>query len=150
MAKAAQNWRFWYFLLAWLLLPIVKFMIRTFGFQNTCQKLMGDPFKELPLDHATPGTQTIELATSIQRSVLQAGRFWPDKRNNCLQRASVACFLLRSKKIPCKVEIGVKGKKTQPQEYAHAWIEVLGQPIGESRQSLENYLTFCSISKHDV
>lgn len=150
MAKSTKNWNICYFLLGWTLLPVITLMIRTFGFQKTCWKILGDPFDELPKHQLQTDEQSVQIASCIQKSILQAGRFWPDKHNNCLQRASVACFIIRAKKVPCRIKLGVIGEKSQSSEFAHAWIEVLGQPIGESYQSLENYFPFQFKSKNNV
>ena len=135
------------FLLAWFLLPVIKYMIRAKGFRWTCQKIHDNPFNELPIRNESISANQVEIANSIHKSVLQAGRYWPHKRNNCLQRASVGCFLIRAKNIPCCIKLGFKGNNSESLETAHAWIEVLGQPIGESRHALKNFKPFNHCSK---
>ena len=142
MVKRYQNQKFGCFLLAWVLLPLIRCMIKVKGFQWTCYKVHDDPFKELPVRSGSTPADAIPTAYSIHAAVLRAGRYWPKKRNNCLQRASVACFLIRIKNIPCCIKLGVKENKTRTMETAHAWVEVLGQPIGESSHVIENFVPF--------
>lgn len=137
----------WYFLLAWLLLPVVKGLHKTKGFRWTSEKIHKQPFEEFPAKNRSTPNASIAIAGTIHKAVLRAGRCWPGKRNNCLERASVACLMLRAKNIPCSIKIGFKGTSSNSLDSAHAWIQVLGEPIGESSQTLVNFNSLTSSSK---
>ena len=148
--KATQVWRMGYCLLAWIMLPIAVCMIRLVGLQKMFLQFSQDPFHEYPERLSINVRESYIVADKIQKSVLRAGGFWPDRRNNCLQRASVACLLIRARKIPCQIKVGVKANTSQPCGYAHAWIEVLGQPVGESKRSLKGYVPFILNAESNV
>ena len=148
--KTTQVWQMGYCALAWIMLPVAVCMIRLVGLQKMFLQLGQDPFNEYPKSLSINVRESYIVAHKIQKSVLRAGRFWPDKRNNCLQRASIACLLIRRRKIPCKIQLGVKANTSEPCEYAHAWIEVLGRPVGESKQSLKRYVPFAIRDACDV
>ncbi len=148
--KNTQIWQLGYCVLAWVMLPIALSMIRLVGLQKIFLQFSKDPFNEYPESLSINIKESYIVADKIQKSVIRAGRFWPDRRNNCLQRASVACLLIRSRKIPCKIKVGVKASTSQPGGYAHAWIEVLGHPIGESKRSLKDYVPFILNAESNV
>ena len=144
IAKNSDNFRWSHFVIAWILLPVVATSIKFKGFVWTCERLLRDPFKELPKTMQPRTLKEIEDAKCIHGSVLRAGRYWPHKKNNCLQRATLACFFVRLKQIPCRIRLGVNGDDPADMSFAHAWIEVNGNPIGESKGAMNNFQPFVS------
>ena len=144
IAKNSDNFHWSHFVIAWILLPVVATSIKFKGFVWTCERFLKNPFTERPKTIQPRTLKEIEDAKSIHGSVLMAGRFWPNKKNNCLQRATLACFMVRLKQIPCRIRLGVKGEDPEDMAFAHAWIEVDRNPIGESKCAMNNFQPFVS------
>ena len=51
-------------------------------------------------------------------------------RNSCLYRAALRCLLLRRAGAPAVLRIGARPRETGAVA-AHAWVELLGEPIPE-------------------
>jgi hypothetical protein len=77
-----------------------------------------------------------ETEASLPRAMLRVtsavARRWPGGAL-CLQRSLVLLWLLRRRGVSSKLRIGVK--KSPEALLAHAWVEVAGQPIGDSSGS---------------
>lgn len=63
---------------------------------------------------------------------------WYPKRVLCLQRSAVITCLLRGRGIPAEMVIGARVMPFQ----AHAWTEVEGRPINESKDVRKIYMTW--------
>lgn len=61
--------------------------------------------------------------------LLVRGRL-PGWRNSCLYRAALRCLLLRRAGAPAVLRIGARPRETGAVA-AHAWVELLGEPIPE-------------------
>jgi len=56
----------------------------------------------------------------------------------CLARSLALCWMLNRRGIPAEIRIGVK--KSWDRILAHAWIEVLGEPIGEAEDIPDRFI----------
>src|SRR6185369_2789042 len=123
LRKLSHFWRLpwrqkWLVLQAMVLLPFAWLGLTTLGLQRSvaiCRRLL--PSATAPaaasLDDARTITWLLGLAT--RHSVASA---------NCLRRSLVLWFLLRRRRIPAEIRIGVRKELGQFQ--AHAWVEVAG------------------------
>lgn len=61
-------------------------------------------------------------------------------RTNCLEQATVLCYVLRRRGIPSELRFGAR-KESAGLE-AHAWVEHLGVPLNEDRGEHLHFLPF--------
>jgi hypothetical protein len=122
--------------LAWICLPLVKWHIRLRGFQRTCRRMGIDSFHLSNTVTGDPCSPHLKRAFHIQGAVKEAGRYWPGKHRNCLERALLTCLLIQHLDIPCRVQIGIQSPSTDQKEIAHAWVEINGVPVGESLETI--------------
>lgn len=77
---------------------------------------------------------TVELVSeAINRACC-----WYPKRVLCLQRSVVTTCMLRDIGVPAEMVLGANRLPFK----AHAWVEVLGQPINERENVRRNYLVW--------
>lgn len=68
-----------------------------------------------------------EVIENVMRRVISASSFYPG-RSECLEQSLVAYVLLRRRRVPVQLRLGV-----QPYPFhAHAWIELNNRAIGEA------------------
>jgi hypothetical protein len=127
---------------AYLLLLIVTLRLRFLS----AQPVFGDIlYTESSTDCASPAN-TLEIIEKAQWSLHQAECLFPF-RIRCLERAVVLSRLLRRRRIPTKLQIGVK--KSGQQLEAHAWVEYQGRPLNSSAEQCSEYLPLETAAKSD-
>jgi hypothetical protein len=67
------------------------------------------------------------------------GDLWP-LRSRCLQRSLVLAWLLRRRGIDGRLRIGVQ--TDEGGLIAHAWVEVAGEPVNDTRDHCARYAAF--------
>lgn len=82
-------------------------------------------------------------ATLVQQTthrVVLAAAFYP-RRAECLEQALALYLLLRRRGVAAELKLGV-----QPLPfYAHAWVEVDGQPVHEQAGAMLQFATFSGL-----
>lgn len=115
------------------LLALVDASVRLLGLRRTLalvRRLAG----------GRPARRDAALLAETTRRLILAAAFYP-RRALCLEQSLTLCVLLRRRGIPAELRLGVQRLPF----YAHAWVEVDGQPIDE-RQDLPLQLsTFASL-----
>ena len=116
---------------------LIRNTIKNYGFVKACERWKICP---TALTHAkskvAASDQHYHRSCSIHRMVLRAGKCFPKKRTNCLPRALATAFWMQKYGIPHQICIGIRSDDEVVLTSAHAWIEVNGRPIGESKESI--------------
>ena len=89
-----------------------------------------------PLPAGRPDTRD---AHRLARVADVVGDLWP-LRSRCLQRSLVLAWLLRRRGIGGRLRIGIQ--KGAGDMIAHAWVEVAGEPVNDTRDHCATYATF--------
>ncbi len=79
----------------------------------------------------------IDEAMHLARVSEAVGRRWP-LRTRCLQRSLVLRWLLGRRGIESRLRVGVL--KTDGAMTAHAWVEVAGEPVNDTRDHCAVFL----------
>jgi len=79
-------------------------------------------------------TYPAEIVTRVCQAVNLASIWYP-KQVQCLQRSTVTTFLLRRYGVPAQMAVGAQNIPFK----AHAWTEVNGQAINESKDVQKIY-----------
>jgi hypothetical protein len=74
------------------------------------------------------------VAERVLAAVERAAVYYP-RRTMCLQRSAVLTWLLRKSGVPAELVIGCRHTPF----YAHAWVEVAGQVVGDASRVRETY-----------
>ena len=113
-----------------LVLPAAELGLRLVGLRRTWDVLCA----------GAPGSrEDVPAAQAIGRAVQGAAR-WSPARPRCLARSLVLCRLLRRRGIAGVLRIGVASPGRDFE--AHAWVEVAGQPVGDSIAGVERFTAF--------
>ena len=78
-------------------------------------------------------------AAEVERTayrVAVAGAFFPG-RAVCLEQSLALYVLLRRRGVPAELRLGVQPRPF----YAHAWVEVGGEPVNEDREVVAKFRT---------
>lgn len=89
-------------------------------------------------------TNALVIAQNVQRLVGFASRLHPI-RMTCLVRSLALKKMLSKRNIHAHIKIGAQ--KIQNTMYAHAWVEVIGRPIGEADDVAQKFSVFESVAK---
>ncbi len=125
-----------------LLLPAIGATLRLLGFKRTRDLLR----RFVPPSAAFEPNDSIKIpfaAKRIARLVGIAGRHGP-YRATCLRQSLALWYLLRRRRIPAQMCIGVRKENQKLQ--AHAWVEYRGTPLGQ--ESL-HYASFEGLDPRD-
>ena len=109
------------------LLPTIGATLRLLGFKRTRDLLK----RFVPSSAASKPNDSIEIpftAKRITRLVGIAGRHGP-YRATCLRQSLALWYLLRRRRVPAQMCIGVRKENQELQ--AHAWVEYRGTPLGQ-------------------
>ena len=123
------NERRW-LLQAWLLLPVVRFLLWQIGYRRTLSNLQ----RLFPLNSGNPDVGLASTAEKQQYAVT-LGRLVNMAANhsllaiNCLPRSLVLWAMLRRAGLAADLRIGVQ--KEADLFAAHAWVEYAGVPIDD-------------------
>jgi hypothetical protein len=80
---------------------------------------------------------TPEFLAAVVRKVDTAAAFFPG-RAQCLERSLALCLCLWRAGVPVELRMGV-----QPYPFAaHAWVDYLGEPVGESWDRVNRFVPF--------
>ncbi|MFB2935998.1 lasso peptide biosynthesis B2 protein [Aerosakkonemataceae cyanobacterium BLCC-F154] len=104
---------------AFLLLPLVAFGIKCFGFRRLYEKIANFSFSQTQVEKK----DGIKQARAIAKIIEVASRYGLYKPN-CLQKSLLLWWLLQQRNIVTELRIGVR-KKAEVLE-AHAWVEYQG------------------------
>jgi len=116
----------------------MRWTIKHRGFQYACRKYKIQTQDTPTVTGQVVSPESIRRAKIIEAAVRAAGRYWYGKRKNCLVRSLIACDLIQRRRIPCTLRLGIRHPAEDTQDFAHAWIEINGQPLGESDQAMAN------------
>jgi hypothetical protein len=84
------------------------------------------------------------IAQNIQRLIGFASRLHPIHMT-CLVRSLALKKMLSKRNVPAHIKIGTQ--KIQNTMYAHAWVEVIGRPIGEADDVVKKFVVLESAAK---
>ena len=119
-----------------LLLPFMTLSLRLRGFRATQRFLQ----KSLTATNGDLPEETVkQCIANASRMVLAAARICPI-RSTCLERSLCLWWLLARQNIATRFRIGVK--KDGEKFSAHAWVERLGEAIGEPDASHLHFAAF--------
>jgi hypothetical protein len=88
---------------------------------------------------ADPTTATADTAQRLARLVSIAANHGP-YRATCLRQSLALWWLLRRRRIPAELRIGVR--KEQGELQAHAWVEHNGQALNDAQGLIASYAAF--------
>jgi hypothetical protein len=124
--------------LATLALPAIAFSLQNLGYKKT-KTILSRLLPAAPAFHSHPNHQ-MSIALNFARIIDITARHSIYKAN-CLKQSLLLWFLLRRQSIPAEIKFGIP--KAKPYEFsAHAWVECYGQPLIDSRESLEIFSMF--------
>jgi len=128
-----------YLMEALLLLPLVRLALGLVGFRR-CQQLLNClvPGSVLP---AGSSTQILEKSRLVARMVRAAGVYGPF-RATCLPESLVLWWMLKRRRVPVEVRIGVR--KDDQRLEAHAWVELYGTVLNDSDDVHQRFTPFDS------
>jgi hypothetical protein len=118
---------------ALLLLPLVELSLRRSGYDRTCRRLT-----RLSRRGRWRGPAEDLVPASVKMVALSASRTPVPAK--CLGHSLTLWALLRRRGIEGEVVIGVRAGG-DPLD-AHAWVEVDGQPINETQETVDSYARF--------
>lgn len=116
-------------------LTVTWFALRLIGFR----RWSGFLDRRSILGNATDNVSQIAEAKNTTR-LLSATASHLFVRTNCLEQATVLCYVLRRRGIPSVLRFGAR-KESAGLE-AHAWVEHLGVPLNEDRGQHLHFLPF--------
>lgn len=134
LKKLSRQERSWLWR-AWLLLPIVKLLLRLVGYRQTLRVLQ--IFCVRQCSPALSETEAQQQAKALGRLVDVAARY-SVLPINCLPRALVLWWSLQRAGVVTDLRIGVR--KEAASFAAHAWVEYEGTPV--SGLQSECYVAF--------
>ena len=124
------------FIGAWLALPIVDVMLRGLGFQRT-QRILGRSARLFSRGQAeAAGPAAFEAADAKAAIIAIAGRY-ALANGTCLRQALLLWGLLRRCGQAAELRIGVR---TQDGFAAHAWVELDGEPLGQTPEQRNRFV----------
>jgi hypothetical protein len=110
-----------------VVLAVCDIALRVLGFARTLRMA-----RWLARAQETPDAE--QLISAALHNIVIATAFYPG-RSKCLEQALALFVLLRRRGAPVNVRLGV-----QPYPfYAHAWLELHGQPITESPEVIARF-----------
>ena len=109
------------FFQAYMLLILVDFGLRLFGFQRIVKIFL----KERNLVESAVDWDRISKIVQIAEKTF---RVYVRPRTECLERSLVICYLLRQEGIPAQFCIGCT---KYPPIYFHAWVECAGYIVND-------------------
>lgn len=115
---------------AWLGLFFFWFILRLRSAES-----LGVPSRSPASDSFTDGA--LSEARRLHRLVELASRLYP-RAMTCLPRALVLRWMLARRGTPADLQVGVQ-KSDLSGIQAHAWVELGGQPVGESPELLKRF-----------
>lgn len=124
-------------LLCALVLIAVHVSLRSFGLRRTLAVANRVP----ALRHASGGDPLLN-STSTATAVAGVAALFPG-RARCLEQSLTLMIVLRLDAIPARFKMGAQALPF----FAHAWVEVLGQPINSERELLANLVPFPDLSE---
>jgi hypothetical protein len=114
-----------------LLLPLVELSLRRSGFDRTCRRLARLSRRrgqwQGPPEEVVPASVRMVSLSAYRTPVL----------TKCLARSLTLSALLGRRGVASEVVIGVR-PGGEPLD-AHAWVEVDGQPVNETQETVDSY-----------
>lgn len=117
---------------SWWLLTYFHLSLRRVGFEQLQKQFT------LTTGEKIDPSQSLEIAWTLQKLVYMASRIHL-LRLACLDRACTLQWMLGKREIPSELRIGIS--RSQVNIYAHAWVEVAGQAVGEAEDIEEKFTT---------
>lgn len=114
------------------LITLIDFTTRTFGLRRTLQWVQRSAAR--PRSAASP-----DVAVCAEL-VATAAAFYP-RRALCLEQSLALYLLLRRRNVSAELRLGVQPRPF----YAHAWVEVNGTPVNESRDLGRSFIAFTAL-----
>jgi hypothetical protein len=137
--------RFWqleppargYLVEALLLLPIVRLVMGLLGF-GRCQRLLNRlvPGSVFPANLSTEILEKSRRVACMVRAASIYGLF----RATCLPQSLTLWWMLRRRRIPVEIFIGVR--KDDQRLEAHAWVELCGTVLNDSDDVHQRFAAF--------
>ena len=129
-----------------VLLPGVDAALRLLGYERTCNLLRIGISKHPTSRRGGDAATDIEHAQRIARLVGIAANHGL-YRATCLRQSLVLGWLLRRRRIPAELRIGVR--KDGDDLQAHAWVELEGQALNDPAGVSQTYAAFPSSGNAD-
>lgn len=124
------------FIGAWLALPVIDLMLRGMGFQRT-QRLIGRGAALCSRSEVqAAGPEAVDVAEAKADIISIAGRY-ALANGTCLRQALLLWGLLRRCGQTPELRIGVRTKDAFA---AHAWVELDGEPLGQTPEQLTRFV----------
>lgn len=123
----------------------VSLGLRLFGYRRCLHRL--DRRSRASIRGPDPGgpepaaPEALALAASYARMVRIAAGNLPF-RAACLERSVALWWLLRRRRIPAELKIGVRKSPSDQELDAHAWVELGGRPIDDRDDVHQRYAAF--------
>lgn len=124
--------------LSMLALPPIAFLLHTMGYKRT--KSLLERFLPASTSCHMPMEDEMLEAHKLARIIHIAARH-NIYQTNCLKQSLLLWFLLGKRLISSEIKFGIE-KLTDSQLNAHAWVECGGQPLIDSRDSLDKFAVF--------
>ena len=115
---------------AWWVLLYFRVALQRSSFERVERKFKLAEVKKVQ------ASESVEFARRLFRLIYLASRLHPWKMY-CLTRACTLQWMLGIRGIESQLHIGMN--KTQDGIYAHAWVEIMGQAIGEVDNITEKF-----------
>lgn len=124
-----SDWLFFFQAWFWLLVFDLGLRTRPFPELQTFASQL-DP-------HATPSPERIKGLLDALKLAVDRARYNHLYPMTCLRRSLALQKMLAKRGIPAELKIGVR--KDDGQLSGHAWLEYLGQPLGEPEKITEKF-----------
>jgi hypothetical protein len=121
------------------LLPLAWMALGTLGLQRSAALLrpLTRPPSELTNDSMDQARRVAQLVAMAARNNITPA--------NCLRRSLVLWFLLRQRRLPAELLIGVR--KADGQLQAHAWVELAGTVLNDAPDVAKHYAPFTELPR---
>lgn len=120
------------FAVAFLAVTLVRVSLRALGLRSTVKLV-----RRLAKSAGDSRSSDVGVITEKTDAVSLAAVFFPG-RAECLERSLASFLLLRRAGVPVDLRIGVQAYPF----VAHAWLELLGKPVGEHPDIVANLVAF--------
>ena len=120
------------------LLPLIALALRVLGFRRL-RMILGKltPSSDPPLDGRwEPGSDEVRLDVRMVAAASREGLV----RGNCLEQSLTLWWLLRRRRIPAQLRIGIRKQANKFQ--AHAWVELAGAVLNDRHDVHREYTAF--------
>ena len=137
----------WLALAAVALAPVARLSLACLGYARTTAMLRA--LSKGADRRPRAAEESLALAREVARAVAAGTRNAPGGAN-CLRRSLMLWWLLRRRRVPATLHIGVR--KPEGDFQAHAWVRVGDTVLNDSRDVAERYAPFAELreSAHEA